>query len=206
MSLQILGFPRSNFVRTVRMSLHEKGVDYELVEEFPHSDAVKAVHPLGLIPAMRHGDLEIGEAVAIIRYVDKVFDGAPLFPDDPAACARIDYWCSLVATSVDQLFMRNYVVPYAFHRDDDGNVVRTKIDPAVKRMPKVLGILNDAVGDGHLAGADFTVADCFLMPMLAAIQMFPEGQEAVPAHSDLNAYFKRLSERESFVATAPPAR
>ena len=30
--------------------------------------------------------------------------------------------------------MRNYVVEYAFHKDDDGNVVRTKIDRALKRF------------------------------------------------------------------------
>ena len=35
MSLEIIGFPRSNFVRAVRMAAHEKGVDYALAEARP---------------------------------------------------------------------------------------------------------------------------------------------------------------------------
>ena len=35
MTLEIIGFPRSNFVRTVRMVAHEKGVAYELDPAMP---------------------------------------------------------------------------------------------------------------------------------------------------------------------------
>ncbi|MBT6588433.1 MAG: glutathione S-transferase, partial [Rhodospirillaceae bacterium] len=42
MALEIIGFPRSNFVRTVRMVAEEKGVPYEHIAAMPHSDEVKA--------------------------------------------------------------------------------------------------------------------------------------------------------------------
>jgi len=41
MALEIIGIPRSNFVRAVRMCAEEKGVPYENIAEMPHSDAVK---------------------------------------------------------------------------------------------------------------------------------------------------------------------
>lgn len=203
MTLQIIGFPRSNFVRATRMAAHEKGVEYEHIAAMPHSDEVKAIHPLGQIPAMRHGDFELFEAIAIIRYIDATFDGPALFPSDAQAAAKVDQWCSIVATSVDQLLLRNYVVPYAFHRDEEGNVIRDKIDVAIKRFPKMFGLLDAAVADGHVGSNEFNMADCFLMPMLAGVQMFPEGKEAVANHAALADYFARLSERESFKVTSP---
>ena len=80
MTLEIIGFPRSNFVRTVRMVAEEKGVPYEHLAELPHSDLVKSLHPMGQIPAMRHEGLELFESMAIARYIDTVFDGPSMVP------------------------------------------------------------------------------------------------------------------------------
>lgn len=202
MTLQIIGFPRSNFVRTVRMLCHERGVPYEYAPELPHSDAVKAIHPIGQIPVMRHDGMELFESQAIARYIEDAFPGPRLTPADPRAAAPVNQWTAFVATSVDQLLMRRYVVEYAFNKDKDGNVVRTEIDKSVKRMPKMFRVLDAAVAPGHLGGAAFTVADCFLMPILAAAGSFPEGKEMLAASPALSAYFARVSARSSFVETA----
>jgi glutathione S-transferase len=146
--------------------------------------------------------LEISESIAIAQYFDRAFDGPALVPSDAKAAAKVDQWVARITTSLDQLLMRRYVVPYAFHRDDDGNVIRTEIDKAVKRFPKVFPMLDAAVADGFIAGADFSLADCFLAPMLAAVSNFPEGKEAIEANPNLKAYFERMSARESFQNTA----
>ena len=59
MALQIIGRLSSNFVRAVCMVAQEKGVPYEKISAAPHSDEVKALNPLGLILAMRHGGLDL---------------------------------------------------------------------------------------------------------------------------------------------------
>ena len=104
---------------------------------------------------------------------------------------------------VDQLLMRNYVVEYVFHKDEDGNVVRSKIDRALKRFPRMFAMLESAVSEGYLGSSNFSMADCFLMPILNATQLFPEGQEAVANASGLKAYFDKVAERDSFKNTAP---
>ena len=202
MALEIIGFPRSNFVRTVRMVAQEKGVAYDHIPAMPHSDEVKAINPLGLIPVMRHDDLELPESHAIARYIDAAFDGPALVPGDPKAAANVNRWVSTVNTAVDQMFMRKYVVEYAFHKDADGNVVRDVIDETIKRLPKMFAMLDAAVADGFLGGDTFTMADCFLMPILAAVQKFPEGKACTENSPNLQAYFAKLSERDSFKATA----
>jgi glutathione S-transferase len=47
------------------MACEEKGVPYDLVPVPPHSPEVEAIHPLGKIPAMRHGDITLCESKAI---------------------------------------------------------------------------------------------------------------------------------------------
>ena len=203
MSLEIIGFPRSNFVRAVRMAAHEKGVDYELTEARPHSDEVKAIHPLGLIPVIRHDALVLGESQAIARYIDSGFDGPDLIPSAPAKAAAVNQWIAIAAGSVDQLLMRRYVVEYAFHKDDDGNVVRTEIDKAIKRFPEMFQMLDNAVAGGYLGGTTFTLADCFLPPILASVRNFPEGGQHLDGSAKLKAYFERIAQRPSFIETAP---
>lgn len=202
MTLQIIGIAMSNFVRTIRMVAEEKGVPYEHIAAMPHSDEVKAIHPLGQIPVIRHDGFELAESQAIARYVDDAFDGPKLIPADPKAAATVNQWTSIAAGAVDQLFMRNYVVEYAFHKDDDGNVVRDKIDPALKRFPRMIGKLEAAVAPGYFGTEAFSMADCFLMPILAATQLFPEGKEQIGASSALKGYFDRMAERPSFANTA----
>ena len=202
MTLEIIGFPRSNFVRAVRMVAEEKGVAYELAAETPHSDAVKAINPTGKIPAMRHDGLEISESLAIAAYIDDAFDGPKLAPEDPKGAAKVNQWTAFVATEVDQLLMRNYVVEYAFHKDADGNVVRSKIDKAIKRFPKMFGMIEASLADGYLGGDSFTMADCFLAPILNAASNFPEGKAAIEASTAISAYMAKMNERPSFQATA----
>lgn len=202
MTLEIIGFSRSNFVRSVRMVAEEKGVPYDLVPELPHSDAVKALNPTGKIPAMRHDGFELTESLAIAEYLDAAFDGSKLIPADLRAAANVRRWMAFAATEADQLLMRNYVVEYAFNKDKDGNVVRTKIDPALKRFPKMFRTLDAAVAGGYFGGTEFSMADCFIAPILNAVNLFPEGKEALAGSPALAAYFAKMQARPSFAATA----
>ena len=94
MPLEIIGHPRSNFVRAVRMVALEKGVQHEHTPELPHSDVIKTLHPMGQIPAMGHEGLELFESMAIARYIDEVFDGPKMVPDEPSKAAKIVQWSS----------------------------------------------------------------------------------------------------------------
>ena len=80
--------------------------------------------------------------------------------------------------------------------------MRTEIDQAIKRFPKMFGELDEATEGGFLAGSSFSLADCFLMPILGGAQTFPEGQEAFDASPNLKAYFEAHARRPSFANTA----
>ena len=92
----------------VSVSCHEKRVPYTLVPVMPHTAEVDAIHPLGKIPALRHGDLTLGESRAICFYIDHAFEGPPLVSRDPAEGARTEQWISIVNTHFDVLVARPY--------------------------------------------------------------------------------------------------
>jgi glutathione S-transferase len=204
-NLQIIGSPQSNYVWVVRMACEEKGVPYDLVSVRPHSPEIEALHPLGKIPGMRHGDVELCESKAIVTYIDRSFGGPKLIPDDARGAAEVEKWVSLVNTSVDPCMVRTYLLNYVFPKGPDRTPDRAAIDGALPAMHKQVDLLDKAVAKtGFLAGGGFTLADINLLPILHYVQRFPEGAEMVRSAKNLSAYFARHAERPSFKASAPP--
>ena len=202
MTLEIIGTPNSNFVRTIRMVAEEKGVVYKNTPEMPHSDVIKSLHPLGQVPVMGHDGFHLFESMAIARYIDNVFDGPALVPASPKAAAKIVQWISFAQTSVDQLIMRQYALEYLFNKDEDGNIVRDNIDKVLNKLSKMFRVLDEAVSSGYFGNDEFSMADCFLMPIISYGQLFPEGKEALESAKNLKAYFDKLSQRPSFINTS----
>ncbi len=204
-TLEIIGMPQSTYVRVVRMTCEEKGVPYELKPTMPHSPEIDAVHPFGIIPAMRHGNIELFESKAIATYIDRVFTGPKVIPDDPTQAAHVEQWVSLVNTTIDPVMIRKYLLSYIFPKGPDGKPDRAVIDAALPAMEKQFGVLDKAVAaTGHLAGNHYTLADINLMPILFYLQRPPESSAMIKAHKNLSTYFARHAERPSFKNTVPP--
>jgi glutathione S-transferase len=203
--LEIIGAPQSNFVRTVRIACAEKSVAYKLNAAFPHSPEVDAIHPFGKIPVMRHGDVTLAETKAICTYIDLAFEGPHLTPRDPVGAAKTEQWISLINTSFDPVFVRQYLMAYFFSGLPEGAPDRAKIDAAVPKMREMFAILDRELGSrAYLAGAEFTLADAFLLPIVHYLKMMPESGEMLNASSNLGAWFERVSARPSVAETVPP--
>jgi len=84
-SLALVGTPRSTYVRTVRMALFEKGLEYAYDPAPPHTPPVDAISPYGRIPVFRDGATALFETSAIVRYLDETFEGTPPRSECPAA-------------------------------------------------------------------------------------------------------------------------
>jgi glutathione S-transferase len=90
---EILGSLRSSYTRVVRMVCEEKGIGYTLTETQLGSPEVRAIHPFGKMPVLRHGDFTLCESKAIATYLDRAFPGPALTPADPMLAARMEQWC-----------------------------------------------------------------------------------------------------------------
>ena len=205
-ALEIIGIPQSNYVWAVRMVCEEKGVPYEHKPERPHTADVDAIHPFGKVPVMRHGDVTLCESKAIASYIDCVFDGPKVIPQDPKLGAQVEQWVSLGNVEFDRLMIRQYVVGYAFPKEP-GKPDMAAIGQAAEKMKPQVAVLDRAVANtGHLVGDKFTLADINILPMLFYVNRFEEGKALLGAAKNLSAYMERHFARDSFKKTAPPPR
>lgn len=199
--LEIIGTPISNYVRAVRMVCEEKGVAYSLIPVMPHSPEVDALHPSGLVPCIRHGNTHLFESKAIATYIDQVFAGPKLIPDNPVLAAQVEQWVSYCNTKVDRCIMREFVVPSLFGDKEDASVQK-KITDSLETIEECCAVLDNAVSKtSHLVGNSFTYADCNVIPMLAALQSLPRGQDILAKFPNLTAYIAKHTSRESFKTT-----
>src|SRR5262245_1882390 len=92
----IYGVPQSSYVRTVLFTCGEKSVPHRLEPIQLHSDAHLALHPWRRVPIMRHGDVQLFETSAIVRYIDEAFPGPALTPDTPVERGVMEQWISAI--------------------------------------------------------------------------------------------------------------
>ncbi len=201
----IIGFPQSTYTRVVRMAAHEKGIDYTLDPQPPHSDPVNAIHPLGKIPVMRHGDVELAESSAIVRYFEAVFGGPRLFPVDPITGAHVEQWVSMTNSALDALLIRQYLFAYLFPKGEEGQPKREDIDVLLDKVQHALSVVADAVSDkDYLVGDSMTYADLNMYPILFYLTNTPEGGQMIADSAPLSAYRDRIGGRDSAKVTVPP--
>src|SRR5260370_14525458 len=134
---EILGSLRSSYTRVVRIVCEEKRIDDVLTETLLGAPEIRAIHPFGKMPVLRHGDFTLCESKAIASYLDRSFPGRELIPSDPRLAGLTEQWVSLVNTVLDRTLVRSYLFAYAFPRIADGKPDRTIIDavlPAVREQ------------------------------------------------------------------------
>jgi glutathione S-transferase len=203
---EIIGSIRSTYTRAVCMVCEEKGIDYVLTERPLRAPEILAIHPLGKMPVLRHGDVELFESKAIATYLDRSFPGPDVFPSDTRLAALTEQWVSLVNTVIDRTLIRTYLFAYIAPGTADGSPDREAIDAVMPAVREQIAVLDTAVAkNGYLVGDQFTFADINLLPILHRLQQPPEGAQALAAASHLAAYYDRHAARPSFVRTTPPA-
>jgi glutathione S-transferase len=202
-TVEIIGHV-GNYSRAVRMACEEKAVPYTVIQALPQSPEVRALHPFGKIPILRHAGFVLCESRAIVSYLDRLSPARPLIPTEPTAAALTEQWISLVNDVVDQTMIRDYVLSYVLSAREGRAPDRARIDAAIPALEKQLVVLDEAVATtGYLVGEQLTFADLNLLPILSFVQEYPEGRAAFETKPRLLEYFRQLAARESFRKTAP---
>jgi glutathione S-transferase len=209
--LEIIGFDFSNWVRAARIACEEKGVAYTLNSTGLtgpadlKSPAHLALHPFGRIPAMRHGDVVLFETAAICRYVNCMFDGPKLVPEDALDAARMEQWVSAMIDYVSRSIMGSCVVQYVGPRFTGRPIDRTRIDAAIPDIRNHLAILNRALDKGPFFHGDKPHIDDFiLMPMIDALMaVAPEGPGLVAEAPNVARHRAAFQGRPSYALTIP---
>jgi glutathione S-transferase len=202
---EIIGSERSTYTRVVRMVCEEKGIGYDLAEALLGTAEIRALHPFGKMPVLRHGDLVLCESKAIATWLDRAFDGPQLIPSDPRLAALTEQWISLINTAIDPLLVRRYLLSYAMPKTADGKPDRALIETLLPDVRAQLALLDVAVAaTNHLVADHFTLADIYLLPILFYLKRMPESGPMLAPSTALGRYLDTHAARPSFARTIPP--
>ena len=206
--IAIYGVPGSPYVRSVQLSLEEKGIAYDLrivgVME-TKQDAHLTRHPFGRVPAFEHDDFRLYETQAILRYLEDVFPEPGLTPPDPRARARMNqiigindcyFFPKVAAIMVGQ----RIVAPALLGMKTD----EAAVTAAVPMGRICIAALDRLLGSRSFLAADqLTIADLMLAPQLDFFVATPEGKAMVDG-TRLQLWLERMNRRPSMVATRRP--
>ncbi len=196
----------STYTRSARLVLEEKGVDYDLVEvEFMGGMPAEQVErqPFAKVPAFEHDGFPLYEFSAIGRYVDEVFDGPPLQPDNPQQRARMNQIISIVDSytypcTIGQLVWQRVVMPMLGNQADEA-VVTASLPQVNKCMNVIAGLRGD---NTYLAGANVSLADLHLAPIYDYFQGTPESGAILDQNPGMREWWNVVSARDSIKKTA----
>lgn len=199
----LYGADYSVYVRIARMTLEEKGVDYELVpldifaaEGIP--DWYLEHHPFGRIPAFEHDGFRLFETSAIARYIDEAFAGTALQPADARGRARM----TQIAGLLDAYGYRAMVWDVAVERLEKVPSDEALIASGLSQAEAVLKVLTSLKAKGPwLLGDQLTLPDLHAAPIIGYFIKAAEGADMLARFAEIRDWYGRISARQSFAKT-----
>ena len=204
--LVLIGTPFSTYVRTARMACIEKQVPYQMADVEMKSAEHLRLHPWGKVPVMRHGDFELYETAAICQYLEDIGTGPRLIPEDVRSRARMQQWISMHQSYLYPALIGEYLLHYYVAQVGGTEPDRDAIAAAVPDMERALAHIERGYdGQAWLAGAELSIADLFLMPVLASLTALPESSRVIDSSPNIKRALEQMSVRASFGQSDPRA-
>lgn len=206
----LYGFNGSTYVRTIRMLLHEKGIEYDQVPVNvlagePRSEEHLRRHPFGKVPTIETDGVSLYETGAVAELIEGQNPQAPSFiPEDVVERARMRQWMGVIdnytyAAVVGTIVWQRVVNP-AVGESTDEQVCRDALPTARYH----LGVFDRALAETtYLAGSRLSLADLYLAPIMAYLSMTPEGEALLGEHANLARWWDAIQARDSFRETPP---
>ena len=192
--MKIYHAPNTRSVRIVWLC-EELGLDYEL-EMFKLGDPSMRdpeylkINPMARVPSLADGDVTIFESGAIVEYILTKHGGGRMRPnsdsaDFPVYLQWLHYAEGMIMPHVNTLVVETILLP-----EDRRNPVN--IDRARKQLTRMLGAVDQALGDDEFLAGEFSGAD--IMTGHACTVAARLGAD-ISDKPNVSAYIKRLNER-----------
>lgn len=208
--MKLIGSLTSPYVRKVRIVMAEKKLDYQLVlEDVWSNDAILKMNPLGKVPCLvMEGQDSITGAVfdsrVIVEYVDTLSPVGKLIPERGRERTEVRTWEALADGLIDASILARLEQTW-------GGRTQEQRSPAwiERQMGKVYAALR-AMGQGlgekaWCSGNHFSLADISVGCALGYLDLRFPAIDWRGDHPNLAKLYEKLSTRQSFIDTVPPA-
>lgn len=203
--MKLYGYWRSSAAYRVRIALNLKGLHADsiainLADGAQSDPAYARINPHGRVPFLvdeaGHG---LGQSLAIINHLDRLYPEPPLYPADSMARARVEAIALTIACDIHPL---NNLKVLKYLKGPLGKT-QADVDAWYRHwiVDGLAAVEAAADPDGpYLAGDQVTVADLCLVPQLYNARRFDTDLSAFPR---LLAADARLCSLDAFAAAAP---
>jgi glutathione S-transferase len=195
--LRVLGRGTSGNVQKVIWLLEElkspyAREDYGRQFNNTQTEAYLGLNPNGKVPTLVDGDVVVWESNTILRYLcSKLAGGAALYPTEPAARSQVERWMDWQLASLNAPYLGVF---RESKKKEEERAAGFGAD--VKELSAQLEILEKGTaGRPWLAGANFSIADICLGPVIDRALAFPVALPAIPA---LRAWRDKLVARDAY--------
>lgn len=204
--MKLLGSLTSPYVRKVRVVMAEKKLDFQLeLEDVWGNDNILRSNPLGKVPCLV---MEGGEAVfdsrVIVEYLDTLSPVGKLIPPSGRERIEVRTWEALADGLLDASLLARMEANWK-HRTE-AQRSQAWIDRQMSRVDAALKSMSQGLGDKPwCCGNHFTLADIAVGCALGYLDFRFSHIDWRGAHPNLQKLHEKLSARQSFIDTAPPA-
>ena len=210
-SLVLYDYWRSSSSYRVRIALNLKGLDYDqrpvhLVRDggAQNLPAYREINPLGLVPALIHGNRVVVQSMAICEYLDEVFPELALLPSDAAGRARVRGLAQSIASEIQPL--NNLAVMQYLTKElhQPAAAIGDWMSHWVARgFSAVETWLEDNMAGRFCHGDAPGLGDCFLVPQVYNAQRFSCDLDPYPNIRRITALCRELP---AFISAAPESQ
>lgn len=195
--LRILGRGTSGNVQKVVWLLEElkepyKREDYGRQFNNTQTEDYLRLNPCGKVPTLVDGEAVVWESNTILRYLcNKLAGGAVLYPSDPAARSQVERWMDWQLASLNAPYLG--VFREAKKKEDER---ASTFAADAKELTAQLELLEKGTAARPwIAGANFSIADICLGPIVDRALAFPVSLPAIPG---VRAWRDRVVAREAY--------
>ena len=204
--MKLIGALTSPYVRKVRIVMAEKKLDFQLVLEdvWNHDDILRS-NPLGKVPCLV---MEGGEAVfdsrVIVEYLDTLSPVGKLIPATGRERVEVRTWEALADGVLDAAILARLEATWKGRTE--GQRSQAWIDRQMSRVDEALVAMSKGLGERpYCAGIYLSLADISVGCALGYLDFRFPHIDWRARHANLTKLYDKLSARQSFIDTRPPA-
>lgn len=202
--MKLIGSLTSPYVRKVRVVMAEKKLDYQLeIENVWSPDSrIQTFNPLGKVPCLVMEDGgTLFDSRVIVEYLDTLSPVARLIPPSGRERAAVKCWEAIVDGMLDAcvLIVRENLRPEAQRSQEWIDRQYNKIHAALHAMEESLG------EQPYCMGVNYGLADIAVGCGLGFLDLRFSHLNWRDAHPNLTRHYEKVSVRQSFTDSEPPA-
>lgn len=208
MSVILYGFWRSTASYRVRIALNWKRIAYEtrpvaLVHGGQDADDYRRMNPQGRVPWLIDGEVEIGQSLAIIEWLEETRPEPPLLPRDAARRARARQAAAIIACDVQPLGNLGVLRRLKSQFGADQAATDAWAAHWIEQGFGALETIAIEAGGPYVMGNAVTVADVCLVPQMYNARRFGVDLAVFPRLVAVDAALNALP---AFTAARPEAQ